>query len=254
MAKGFKLGEIVSSDRKRSSTNKRNRPKMEQRYNSNKVLEYKRTPTRSKKRTLNGSTNHSFVSNKRASKTNLRDREMLYTKEQFYSERRNKPKRADKRSASNGLRKGKELYFVEETKGSPIGSSSKKDNSNCNNYEEMSNKSSKQKPHPYSSAMGNYYFRQPEGGDVRSLKQKNIARKHVDHKAPSNSFNYNMQKSMFSPSSSGRQTNQSAVGGHGSLSGHQLQKSRRVNCLKSGSNKSRDQGHYRINSSSKTKG
>jgi hypothetical protein len=86
----------MTSDRKRGSTNKRNRPKMETRYNSNKVLENKRTPSKSKKRTLNGSVNNSFVSNKRNSKSNLRDKESHYSREHLYSNR-SKSKKSDKR-------------------------------------------------------------------------------------------------------------------------------------------------------------
>lgn len=93
----------MSSERKRSSSNKRNKHKMETRYNSNKVLEYKRTPTKAKKRTINGSANNSFVSNKRNSKSNLRDKDFNYSREHLYSNR-SKSKKSDKRSMSNAIK------------------------------------------------------------------------------------------------------------------------------------------------------
>jgi uncharacterized protein YoaH (UPF0181 family) len=55
---------------------------------------------------------------------------------------------------------------------------------------------------------------------------------------------------MFSPSNSKRQMNNSAI--VEKTSSQQLHKSRRMNCFKSGTNKSRDHNHYRINSSSNT--
>lgn len=54
---------------------------------------------------------------------------------------------------------------------------------------------------------------------------------------------------MFSPSNSKKQMNNSAII---EKTSQQLHKSRRMNCFKSGTNKSRDQNHYRINSSSNT--
>lgn len=223
---------------------------MEHRYNSNKVLDYKRTPSKSKKRTLNGSANNSFVaSNKRSSKYNLRETGLNYSKDHLYSDRVSKSKSKDKRSMSNGLRKAKELYIGEDTKASPIQSSSKKDKSANKRYEDSSLKSSKGNPLPYTGVGVNYYFSQPAKGGVRAIKQQNIVRKHVDHKIPSNSFNYNIPKEMFSPADSGNLMNQSAGIKKNQMSRQQLSNPRGMNCFKIAPHKSREQNHYRINSS-----
>lgn len=87
------------------------------------------------KRTINGSVNNSFVSNKRNSKSNLRDKELHYSREHLYSNR-SKSKKSDKRSMSNAIKKAKELYFIDETKSSPNQSSLRRDKSGFKNYDD----------------------------------------------------------------------------------------------------------------------
>ena len=88
---------MLDSEKKRPPSSKRNKHRMEQRYNSSKVLDYKRTPSKGKKRTLNGSNNNSFLSNKRSSKTNIKEMDTNYSREQHYSDRRLKSKKSEKR-------------------------------------------------------------------------------------------------------------------------------------------------------------
>lgn len=227
---------------------------METRYNSNKVLEYKKTPSKSKKRTLNGSNNNSFVGgSKRGSKYNLREPVSYYSKDNLYSDRLTKSKKYDKRSMSSGIRKAKELYLAEDTKSSPIHSSSKKDKAGYKRYEDSSLKSSKSKKSGYKMTGVNYYFSQPSTTGLKVIKQHNIAKKHVDHKPiDSNSFHYSMPNDMFSPGNSGKVMNQSAIIKKGNMTAQQLHKARRMQGLNIAQGKSREQNHYRINSSSQT--
>jgi len=225
---------------------------MEHRYNSNKVLEYKRTPSKTKKRTLNDSANSSFVNtNKRGSKYNLRDPVYNYSKEQIGSGRGSKSKKYDKRSMSSGIRKARELYIGDDTKSSLINSSSKKDRSNGRKSDDSTKKQQKGKPTPYSTCGSNFYFRQSSSSNgLKVLKQKNIVKKHVDQSFPSNSFQYQVQSDMFSPSSSSKILNSSALSRKSAKQSSKLNNSRRMNCFKAPSHKSRDQSHYRMNSSS----
>ena len=151
---------------------------------------------------------------------------------------------------SSAIRKAKELYFVDESKSSPNQSSLRRDKSWFKNYEDSAIKNQKIKQSPYvAPPLTNYYFQQPQVNGVRMIKQHNIARKHVDNSNPSNSFHYWIPNQMFSPSNSKKQMNNSAII---EKPNQQLHKSRRMNWFRSGSNKSRDQNHYRINSSSNT--
>jgi hypothetical protein len=126
---------------------------MEHRYNSNKVLDYKRTPSKSKKRTLNDSTNNSFISTKnRALKYQLQDPIFNYTKgDQIGSGRISKTKKQEKRSVSNAIRKTREMCITEDQKNSILQSSSKKERSSSKKQELSSSKQQKSKPNPYTA-------------------------------------------------------------------------------------------------------
>jgi hypothetical protein len=219
---------------------------MEQRYNSNKVLDYKKTPKKSKKRSLNGSANNSFVaSSKTGSRHNLKEPPNNYSKDHMYSDRRIKAKKYDKRSMSSGIRKARDLYLGEDAKNSSRHTSNKKDKSANKRYEDSSQKSSKSKQ-KYAPTM-NYYFSQPSASNVNKvIKQHSIARKHVDHKVP---VKY-MGSEMFTPGNSGKVMNNSTVIKKSNINSQQLHKSRRMNDFKPPPNKSRDHNHYRINSNS----
>jgi hypothetical protein len=239
---------FMSSDRKRHRSHKRNRPRMEHRYNSNKVLDYKRTPSKTKKRTLQGSGNNSFVaSGKYGSKSSFKDNSFNMSKEHLYSDRRTKSKKYEKRAMSSGIRRAKELYLADDNKSSLM-SSSKKEKSSYKRYEDSSSKVKKSKS-SYKTGM-NYYFSQPQGSSqMQVLKQHQIVKKHIDHKIPSNSFQYNPGGDMFSPSNSGKVMNNSAILSKSGVT-TQAHQARRMNGFNAPPNKSRDQHHYRINSNS----
>lgn len=229
---------------------------MEHRYNSNKVLDYKRTPSKSKKRTLNGSANgHSFInSSKHGSRYNIKDSSMKYSKD-FNSDRRSKSKKYDKRSTSNGIRKTRDLYLDAESKGSPRQNSNKKDKSYYKRYEDSMKKGSKGKKNQYSKGIS-YVFSNSNTSGVKVLKQHNIVKKHIDYKgsnAGNSSFQYQIMNEMFTQSSPKEILNQSTSAlKKNSLHSQKMHKSRRMNGFKAPPHKSRDQSHYRINSSSHT--
>lgn len=239
--------DILSSDRKnRPSSNKRSRPKMEHRYNSNKVLGYnKRTPSKNKKK---------------ASKTSLRTRDVQNSKDNYYNDKRSKFKKSDKRSVSNGMKHSKEMYFTDNTKSSP-GQSGKKDRSAYIRYEDSSMISNKSKgSQPYQIPDPNTYFANSNSHCPRIAKQHHFLKGHVDHKIgehttynseidvkrgskpsssskgshhkiPNTSFNCNMPINMFSPSNSSKNAamNNSALVDQRKLGNNHLHRSKRMN-------------------------
>lgn len=209
--------DILGSDQKRSSSNKRSR------HNLN-----------------------------RSSKASLRSKEANISKDNYYSDKKKgKLKKIDKRSMSNGLRKGKDIYFTDQTKSSP-GQSGKKDRSAYIRYEDNTMLSSKNKSKPYVMNDSNCYF-STSGACPRITKQHNFLKHHVDHKIPSNSFHCNMPTNMFSPSHSSNGMNQSALFDQIKLNNNHLKRSKRINCFnKQQDRNSRQHNHYRINSSSNT--
>ena len=168
--------DILTSDRKRPSSNKRSR------HNLN-----------------------------RSSKASLRSRDANASRDNYYSDKKKgKLKKVDKRSMSNGLRKDKDMYFTDPTKSSP-GQSGKKDRSAYIRYEDNSMLSAKNKSKPYAMPDSNCYFSSGNSACPRITKQHNFLKNHVDHKIPSNSFHCNMPTNMFSPSNSKSGMNQSAL-------------------------------------------
>jgi hypothetical protein len=179
----------------------------------------------------------------------LKDPNINYSKDHLYSDRRSKLKKYDKRSMSSGIRKARDLYIGEDAKSSSRQTSSKKDKSALKRYDDSSLKSSKSKQ-KYAPTM-NYYFSQPSASNMnKAMKQHNIVKKHVDHKIPSNSFQYNTGSEMFTPGSSGKVMNNSTVIKKSNINSQQLHKNRRMNGFKAPADKSRDHNHYRINSNS----
>lgn len=224
---------------------------MENRYNSNKLLEYKRTPSKSKKRTLNGNcTNSGFLaSSKHGSRYSIKDN-YLNNSRDFYSDRRTKAKKYDKRSMSSGIRKAKDLYLSDDHKISPQQTSSKKEKGYYKKYEESMKKGSKSKKAHYPAGI-NYVFSQPSAGGVKVIKQHNIAKKHVDHKGVNSSFQYKAINDMLSSSSPKDALNQSASAvKRSSLGSSQLNENRRMTAFNAPPHKSRHQYHYRMCSSS----
>ena len=216
---------------------------MENRYNSSKALGCnKRTPSKSKKR---------------SSKASLRTRDFRNSiKDQYYSDRRSKIKKSEKRSMSNGIGRSKDMYFTDPNRGSPS-NSNKKDRSAFIRYEDNSMMSSKSRPTYIPDA--NCYFMGGNGGGNRITKQHHHLKNHVDHQKPmsnSNSFHSNVvPNAMLSPMSSQKggtvAVNQSAVIDR-KLGNNHLQRSKRMNYFNMHSEKSRDNTHHRINSSSNT--
>lgn len=129
---------------------------------------------------------------------------------------------------SNGMKKAKDLYFSENTKSSPRQSSSKKPKTAYSRYEDSTLKSSKSKHTPYAAVNTNYYMASSGNTGPRIVKQHNILKEHIDHKINPNSFHY-VPSSMFSPSSSNKGMNQSAILKKSSLVNNQSYKSRRMN-------------------------
>lgn len=196
----------------------------------------------SKKKPLN-SANNSFASIKRSSKSNLKSK--AGSKHQLLSNRKQKQS-YDKRPASTGSHM-RDFYAPEQVVIAPVQLSF----SNKPRYKPANEGSAKSPPSnqsPYSPDILSYSLCSGKHG-LKVVKQKQIMKKHVDYKAPSGSFYCNLPPQMLSPSS-GKKVNQSAVV---SKAGHNLYNSRRMNCFRSSSIKSRDQSQYRIGGPSHTR-
>lgn len=222
---------------------------MENRYNSNKVLEYKRTPSKSRKRSLNGNCSNSgfLASSKHATRYGTKENPLNNSRD-LYSDRKSK-KKYDKRAMSSGVRRAKDLYLSEELKHSPKQGSSKKDRFHYNKYDNSTRKSSKSKKAHYPAGM-NYMFSQPSHAGVKMIKQHNMAKKHVDHRPVNASFQYKVKNEILSAGSPKSALNQSASTVKRSSIGSHMPLDRRMNNFNAPPNKSRHQCHYRMGSSS----